>query len=205
MKRTRWRPFIEPWTSASISWTGQTCTEMHPTKNCGDAEYVRQACDASLLRPPSRPHRPTTSSGSTGISPVRRRGVPWRSVGEAKVLRRKRLREVAAEKGITPSQLALAWVPSRGQDIAPIPGTKRVRYLEENVAVTKVELTKADLERIEAAVPKPKGVTSGQRPEAFSPMPPRRPCVPSAPCPSATPCTRPPGSGRPLRSRTTNE
>ena len=70
-------------------------------------------------------------------------------------------REVAAENGITSSQLALAWVPSHGPDNAPIPGTKRVRYLEENVAATEVELTKEDLERIEAAVPK--GVTSGER------------------------------------------
>ncbi len=72
-----------------------------------------------------------------------------------------RLREIAAEKGITSSQFALAWVLSRGPDIVPIPGTKRVRYLEENVAATDVELTKEDLERIEAAVPK--GVTSGDR------------------------------------------
>jgi aryl-alcohol dehydrogenase-like predicted oxidoreductase len=72
-----------------------------------------------------------------------------------------RLREIAAEKGIPPSQLALAWVLSRGPDIVPIPGTKRVKYLEENVAATEVELTKEDLERIEAAVPK--GVTSGER------------------------------------------
>jgi aryl-alcohol dehydrogenase-like predicted oxidoreductase len=72
-----------------------------------------------------------------------------------------RLREIAAEKGVTPSQLALAWVLSRGQNIVPIPGTKRVRYLEENVAATEIELTKEDLERIDAAVPK--GVTSGER------------------------------------------
>jgi len=52
-------------------------------------------------------------------------------------------------------------VLSRGPDIVPIPGTKRVQYLEENIAATKVELTKEDLERIEAAVPK--GVTSGER------------------------------------------
>jgi aryl-alcohol dehydrogenase-like predicted oxidoreductase len=72
-----------------------------------------------------------------------------------------RLREIAAEKGITPSQLALAWVLSRGPDIVPIPGTKRVHYLEENVAATEVELTKEVLGRIEAAVPK--GVTSAER------------------------------------------
>jgi aryl-alcohol dehydrogenase-like predicted oxidoreductase len=52
-------------------------------------------------------------------------------------------------------------VLSRGPDIVPIPGTKRGKYLEENVAAIEVELTKEDLERIEAAVPK--GVTSGER------------------------------------------
>jgi aryl-alcohol dehydrogenase-like predicted oxidoreductase len=72
-----------------------------------------------------------------------------------------RLREIAAEKGIPPSQLALACVLSRGPDIVPIPGTKRVHYLEENVAATEVELTKEVLGRIEAAVPK--GVTSAER------------------------------------------
>lgn len=70
-------------------------------------------------------------------------------------------RPSAAEKGITSSQLALAWVLSRGPDIVPIPGTKRVQYLEENIAAADVDLTREDLERIEAAVPK--SVTSGER------------------------------------------
>jgi aryl-alcohol dehydrogenase-like predicted oxidoreductase len=53
--------------------------------------------------------------------------------------------ELAASKGCTPGQLALAWVLSRGQDIVPIPGTKRRSYLEENLAAADVELTAADV------------------------------------------------------------
>jgi aryl-alcohol dehydrogenase-like predicted oxidoreductase len=63
-----------------------------------------------------------------------------------------RLGEVAREMGTTPAQVALAWVLSRGPDIVPIPGTKRRRYLEENVAATELELTASDLERIGSAV-----------------------------------------------------
>jgi aryl-alcohol dehydrogenase-like predicted oxidoreductase len=69
--------------------------------------------------------------------------------------------EIAAEKGVTPGQLALAWVMGQGDDVVPIPGTKRVRYLEENVAAADVQLTDDDLARIEAAFPK--GATAGDR------------------------------------------
>jgi len=72
-----------------------------------------------------------------------------------------RVREIAEEKGITPSQLALAWVLAQGDDIVPIPGTKHRAYLEENVAAVDGELTAEDLERIEAAFPK--GPTAGDR------------------------------------------
>jgi aryl-alcohol dehydrogenase-like predicted oxidoreductase len=72
-----------------------------------------------------------------------------------------RVREIAEEKGITPSQLALAWVLAQGKDIVPIPGTKRVRYLEENAAAAGVELNGDELGRIEAAFPK--GATAGER------------------------------------------
>jgi len=58
--------------------------------------------------------------------------------------------ELAAEKGITPAQLALAWVLAQGRDMVPIPGTKRVRYLEENMGATNVRLTEADLKKISA-------------------------------------------------------
>ncbi len=63
------------------------------------------------------------------------------------------IEQIATEKGCTASQLALAWVLAQGQDIAPIPGTKRVKYLEENLGALDVELTPADLQRIDAAFP----------------------------------------------------
>jgi aryl-alcohol dehydrogenase-like predicted oxidoreductase len=64
-----------------------------------------------------------------------------------------RVRELASERGITPGQLALAWVLHRGEHIVPIPGTKRVSYLEENLAAAEVELSDADVEYIAEAVP----------------------------------------------------
>ncbi|MFI9007409.1 aldo/keto reductase [Actinosynnema sp. NPDC053489] len=63
------------------------------------------------------------------------------------------LRALAAERGVTAGQLALAWVHHRGEDVVPIPGTKRVKYLEENVAAARLELTADELGAIEAAAP----------------------------------------------------
>ncbi|MCS7484303.1 aldo/keto reductase [Umezawaea endophytica] len=63
------------------------------------------------------------------------------------------LRELAAGHGISAGQLALAWVQHRGATVVPIPGTKRRKYLEENVAAAAVELSAADLAAIDAAVP----------------------------------------------------
>ncbi|WP_019587057.1 aldo/keto reductase [Deinococcus apachensis] len=68
---------------------------------------------------------------------------------------------LAAEKGCTPSQLALAWVLAQGEDLVPIPGTKRVKYLEENLGALDVTLTPEDLARIDAAFPV--GAASGER------------------------------------------
>jgi aryl-alcohol dehydrogenase-like predicted oxidoreductase len=65
-----------------------------------------------------------------------------------------RVQELAAEKGCTPAQLALAWVLSRGDDVVPIPGTKRRTYLEDNAGASEVELDAGDLARIEEAFPK---------------------------------------------------
>jgi aryl-alcohol dehydrogenase-like predicted oxidoreductase len=65
--------------------------------------------------------------------------------------------EIAEEKGVTPAQLALAWVLAQGEDLVPIPGTKRRRYLEENAAAVEVELSGEDLARIEAELPPPAG------------------------------------------------
>ncbi|MEH6372806.1 aldo/keto reductase [Streptomyces sp. KLMMK] len=64
-----------------------------------------------------------------------------------------KLNELAAEKGVTAGQLALAWVQHRGDDVVPIPGTRRQRYLEENLAAVAVELSAEDLAAIEAAAP----------------------------------------------------
>lgn len=67
------------------------------------------------------------------------------------------IRAMAEEKGCTPAQLALAWVLAQGEDVVPIPGTKRVRYLEDNAAALSVDLTPGDLARLDAAVPPPTG------------------------------------------------
>jgi aryl-alcohol dehydrogenase-like predicted oxidoreductase len=72
-----------------------------------------------------------------------------------------RIEEIAEEKHLTAGQLALAWVLSRGEDIVPIPGTKRRSYLEENVAATGIELSADELARIDEAAPV--GVTAGER------------------------------------------
>ena len=69
--------------------------------------------------------------------------------------------DVASRKGCTPAQLVLAWLLHQGDDIVPIPGTKRVAYLEENVGALGVTLTARDLERIDAVFPK--GVAAGER------------------------------------------
>jgi aryl-alcohol dehydrogenase-like predicted oxidoreductase len=66
----------------------------------------------------------------------------------------KRIEEIAREKRCTPAQLALAWVLAQGNDIVPIPGTKRRKYLQENVGALDVDLTGADLARIDEVAPK---------------------------------------------------
>jgi aryl-alcohol dehydrogenase-like predicted oxidoreductase len=68
---------------------------------------------------------------------------------------------MARDKGITPAQLALAWVLAQGKDIVPIPGTKRRKYLEENVAATEVRLRPEELARIDEIAPK--GAAAGLR------------------------------------------
>jgi aryl-alcohol dehydrogenase-like predicted oxidoreductase len=61
--------------------------------------------------------------------------------------------EIAGEKGITPAQLALAWVLAQGEDVVPIPGTKRRKYLEDNAGAVDVELSDDELKRIDAELP----------------------------------------------------
>lgn len=72
-----------------------------------------------------------------------------------------RIEEIAQQKSCLPAQLALAWVLAQGEDIVPIPGTKRRKYLEENVGAVDVELTPEDLQRIDEVAPK--GVAAGLR------------------------------------------
>jgi aryl-alcohol dehydrogenase-like predicted oxidoreductase len=72
-----------------------------------------------------------------------------------------KVREVADDKGVTSGQLALAWLLAQGEDIAPIPGTKRRKYLEENAGAADVTLAKEDLRRIEEAMPP--GSAAGER------------------------------------------
>lgn len=77
----------------------------------------------------------------------------------------KQIESLATRKGITPSQLALAWVMSQGEGIIPIPGTKRIKYLEENGAAASVDLSRDEIARLNAALPP--GVAAGTRyPEA---------------------------------------
>jgi aryl-alcohol dehydrogenase-like predicted oxidoreductase len=92
-----------------------------------------------------------------------RRGHP-RFTGEAFAANLRLVDEVralAAEKGVTPGQLALAWVLAQGDDVVPIPGTKRRRYLEENVGAVAVQLSADDLARLDAIAPP--GVAVGGR------------------------------------------
>jgi aryl-alcohol dehydrogenase-like predicted oxidoreductase len=72
-----------------------------------------------------------------------------------------KIEEMAAAKGCTPSQLALAWVLAQGGDIVPIPGTKRVKYLDDNLGAVNVRLTAEDLDEIDAILPA--GAASGER------------------------------------------
>jgi aryl-alcohol dehydrogenase-like predicted oxidoreductase len=78
----------------------------------------------------------------------------------------RRVQDIAAQRGVKPAQLALAWVLAQGQDIVPIPGTKRRKYLEENIGAVDVTLTPADLARIDGVMPR--GAAAGSRyPEAM--------------------------------------
>ena len=73
----------------------------------------------------------------------------------------RRIEEIARAKGVTPAELAIAWILSRGNDIVPIPGSRSIGHLEENIAAAEIELTSEDLARIDEGAPK--GVASGER------------------------------------------
>src|SRR3954452_10221414 len=99
----------------------------------------------------------TRESGADGEKDNRRSSYFPRFQGEAleaNLSLVEQVKELAEDKGCTPGQLALAWVLAQGDDIVPIPGTKRVKYLEENVAATDVTLSADDLKALEDAVPR---------------------------------------------------
>ena len=73
----------------------------------------------------------------------------------------RQLKRLSAERKCTPAQLALAWVMAQGKDIVPIPGTKRLKYIEENVPAASVRLSREDLKRLDEAIPR--GAASGMR------------------------------------------
>jgi aryl-alcohol dehydrogenase-like predicted oxidoreductase len=77
-----------------------------------------------------------------------------------------RVRSIADKKGITPGQLALAWVTAQGDDIVPIPGTKRRTYLEENIAAGFISFSESEMNEIEAALPRD-AAAGGRYPEAM--------------------------------------
>jgi aryl-alcohol dehydrogenase-like predicted oxidoreductase len=78
------------------------------------------------------------------------------------------VRAIAERKACTPAQVALAWVLAQGDDIVPIPGTKRQRYLDENLAAVDVELSREDLDDLDRAAPR--GITAGDRYVDMSPL-----------------------------------
>ncbi|WP_220794439.1 aldo/keto reductase [Nocardioides pelophilus] len=99
----------------------------------------------------------TESGGAAGAGDLRRSAYFPRFQGEALAANLalvENVRAVAEEKGATPGQVALAWVLAQGPDVVPIPGTKRTRYLEENVGAAAVALTDEDLVTLEKAVPR---------------------------------------------------
>ncbi|MFD4183618.1 aldo/keto reductase, partial [Rhodococcus sp. NPDC058514] len=106
----------------------------------------------------------TPVSGADGAGDLRRSAYFPRFQGEALTANLAlvaSVRACAEAKGVTPGQLALAWVLARGEDVVPIPGTKRVSYVDENVAAASVTLTTEDLVALERAVPK--GAVAGDR------------------------------------------
>ena len=88
----------------------------------------------------------------------RRSGPRWTGDNlDANLALARKVAQIAQDKGVTPAQLALAWVLAQGDDVVPIPGTKRREYLEQNAGAVDVELTTEDLARIDAEVPRPAG------------------------------------------------
>ena len=130
------------------------------TRSCR-APRARHRARALLAARPRLPHRRDhVATRRRREDDFRRSAYNPRFQGEnfeANLALVERVRELADEKGCTPGQLALAWVLAQGDDVVPIPGTKRVKYLEENAPPLDVELTADDLAAHEAAVPRGRG------------------------------------------------
>jgi aryl-alcohol dehydrogenase-like predicted oxidoreductase len=122
---------------------------------CGTPEYVRDCCDASL-------QRLNVDAEDFAPDDYHQRSPRFQGENFAKNLTlADQVRAIATEKGVTASQLALAWLLAQGNDIVPIPGTKHRTYLEENAAAVGITLNPEDLSRIDAVAPK--GVAAGDR------------------------------------------
>src|SRR5665213_2825080 len=142
--------------------------EHDPTKRGVDGSpgYVKRACDASLKRLgvdhidlyyQHRVDNATPIEDLDQLAPDDFRRTNPRYAGgnlDRNGALVARLEEIARELDVTTAQLALAWVLAQGGDIIPIPGTKRVKYLEENAAASEIVLTPLQLARIEAAAPR---------------------------------------------------
>ncbi len=99
-----------------------------------------------------------TSPDELDPGDFRRSGPRWSGDNlDANLALARKIAEIAEGKGVTPAQLALAWVLAQGDDVVPIPGTKRREYLEQNAGAVDVSLTDDDLARIDAEVPSPAG------------------------------------------------
>ena len=126
-------------------WTRDLETEILPTCASSGLDSSRTARSGAVsCRGNSSRRRNSTTTTSAASPALPGRGSPAEPAPGAKV------EEIAADKGCTPAQLALAWVLAQGEDVVPIPGTKRRKYLEENLAAADIELSPDELERIGA-------------------------------------------------------
>ena len=142
-----------------------------PSTRCGRATSRTRCCRPSRARHRVRrlraawarvSYRPVPLAADLDETDARRNHPRFRDEN----LRRNRalvepLVELAGRKGVTPGQLALAWVLRRGDEVVPIQGTTRREHLEENLGASKIELSAEELKRLDAAIPK--GATAGDR------------------------------------------
>ena len=152
-----------PFRASGRCSTGSRRKRSSPPCGSSASGSCRSARSAAASSPASSP-RPTTSVPTTCAAaiPVSRERTSPRNLQLVG-----RVTGMAADKGCTPGQLALAWLVAQGDDVSPIPGTKRHRYLEENVGALEVTLAPDDLSRIDELLPI--GAASGPRYEDMSP------------------------------------